>query len=774
MFGFEISETVPDFDSYLERIHPEDRHLVQNVLIKMSQGEEPLPQEYRSNPAFGPMRYFSPTVYTQKDKTGRPIRFIGTLLDITERKHVENALRSSEERMRLTLQTTSDGFWIVDPNGNFREVNKAYCDLSGYSHEELLQMRITDVEAVESQKDTTERIQRIQKEGSDRFETRHRRKDGSEFDVEVSVNLLSESGLMVCFCRDITERKRAEREIQQRNVDLTLIMSLNEAANRGEDMETIIKSFLHSLCELFGGEDADIFLLSPDKKYLEMSYTTTSRSLIEKIETLLGTSIPKIRIPLSKSPFLKSLLANQQGTILNDPQDIQQYVTAYAETIFLPNFLRPTIKTLVPKIFGLLKIRSNISVPMISNGEAIGLLDIANRDFFTEEDLARVRNITNQITSTILRKRAETNVRKQLRRITALNEIDRAISASLDMRLSLDVLLGEVITQLEVDAAAVLLLNPVDQHLEFAAGRGFRSSNISKTRMQLGQGFAGIAGFERKVVHVDNLPEAGKLFVRAELLKDENFIEYFGAPLIAKGVLKGVLEIFNRTPLATDADWLYYLETLGGQAAIAVDNAQLFEAIQQTNQELTSAYDATIAGWSHAMDLRDKETEGHTQRVTEMTVQLAERMGISKQEQVQIRRGALLHDIGKLGVPDHILLKPGKLTDEEWHIMRQHPTYAYEMLLPIYYLRPALAIPYCHHEKWDGSGYPRQLKGNEIPLPARIFAVVDVWDALRSDRPYRDGWSAEKTRDHIRAESGKHFDPQVVEEFLKMINETKR
>jgi putative nucleotidyltransferase with HDIG domain len=241
--------------------------------------------------------------------------------------------------------------------------------------------------------------------------------------------------------------------------------------------------------------------------------------------------------------------------------------------------------------------------------------------------------------------------------------------------------------------------------------------------------------------------------------------------LIAKGQLKGVLEIFNREALNPDPEWLDYLETLGRQAAIAIENAQLFEGLQKSNQELFMAYDATIAGWSHAMDLRDKETEGHTQRVSELTLKLAERMGISQQEQVHIRRGALLHDIGKLGVPDQILLKPGKLTEEEWVIMRKHPTYALEMLMPIYYLRPALDIPYCHHEKWDGTGYPRGLKGEEIPLAARIFAVVDVWDALRSDRPYRDGWSPKKTRDYILAESGKHFEPKVVEIFMELLEE---
>lgn len=192
------------------------------------------------------------------------------------------------------------------------------------------------------------------------------------------------------------------------------------------------------------------------------------------------------------------------------------------------------------------------------------------------------------------------------------------------------------------------------------------------------------------------------------------------------------------------------------------------KSLEETHKQLLLAYDETIEGWSLAMDLRDKETEGHTRRVTDLTMKLAEAYGIRGEELVQIRRGALLHDIGKLGIPDSILLKPDKLTDEEWDFMRQHPQLAYDMLHPIDYLHPALDIPLCHHEKWDGTGYPRGLKGEEIPLAARLFAVVDVWDALTSNRPYRRAWDKEKAMAFIREQAGKHFDPKAVAVFLEV------
>ncbi|HRK90192.1 MAG TPA: PAS domain S-box protein [Anaerolineales bacterium] len=759
MIGKTLQELFPD--QYKEAIPLPVREVCEQKRGKTFEAES----------RFGPGRWFRISIQPVSDAGGKVTHVTINTMDITERKLSEIAIRESEERMRLTLQTTSDGFWIVDTNGRFKEVNQAYCSMSGYSREEILSMGVLDVEALETGDEIRGRIERIQTREHDRFETRHRRKDGNLFDVDVSVNLLENTGLFICFCRDITERKLAEREIQQRNKDLTLITALNDAANREEELESVVQTFAQATSEMFGARNTTLYLLSHDEQYLEMYSSALSRQTVERIERLIGTSIPKVRIRLSDSPFLQGLLSNRNGSITAAPQDIKQWVVEFAKNASMPPALRTLAQTLVPQIYKIINIHSIISVPMVASGRTIGMVGMSSSGEFKQEDLERVRKIIQQITTVILRKRAETNVRRQLRRITALNEIDRAISASLDMSLSLDVLLGEVTAQLDVDAACVLLLNPVDQVLEFKAGRGFRSSAIRRSRLRLGQGFAGQAGLERKVVHVPNLGEAGPLFIRAELLKEEQFIEYFGVPLIAKGVLKGVLEIFNRQALSPEPDWLHYLETLGGQAAIAVDSAQLFESMQMSNQELITAYDATITGWSHAMDLRDKETEGHTQRVTELTLKLAKHLGVSDQEQVQMRRGALLHDIGKLGVPDHILLKPGKLTDEEWELMRQHPEYAYKMLLPIHYLRPALDIPYCHHEKWDGTGYPRGLKGEQIPLPARIFAVVDVWDALRSDRPYRKGWATEKIREYILAESGKHFDPQVVQAFMELLDE---
>jgi HD-GYP domain-containing protein (c-di-GMP phosphodiesterase class II) len=412
-------------------------------------------------------------------------------------------------------------------------------------------------------------------------------------------------------------------------------------------------------------------------------------------------------------------------------------------------------------------------IPLETQQKPVGVWLFGRRDpddFYPLGDVLLLRTLANQAALAVENARLFEDASRRLERLQVLRHIDLTLTASLDLRVTLNALLEQITSRLRVDAADILLLNRRTQMLGFAAGRGFRTRALQHTQLRLGESHAGLAALERRVIHISDLRQSAGDLSRAPLLSAEGFVVYYGAPLITKGQVAGVLEIFHRSLLSSNPEWMEFLDSLAGQAAIAIDNAAMFEDVQRSNLELSLAYDTTLEGWSHALELRDQETQGHTERVTEMTLQLARAMGAFTEEALtHVRRGVLLHDIGKMAVPDGILLKPGPLTDEEWAVMRKHPTHAYEMLSPIAFLRPALDIPYCHHEKWDGTGYPRGLRGEEIPLAARIFAAVDVWDALTSDRPYRSAWPPEKVRQHIRALAGTHFDPQVVEVFLRAV-----
>ncbi|MEW6718147.1 MAG: GAF domain-containing protein [Chloroflexota bacterium] len=417
-------------------------------------------------------------------------------------------------------------------------------------------------------------------------------------------------------------------------------------------------------------------------------------------------------------------------------------------------------------------LRSRINLPLSVEGEVLGALNLAwlSPAGYEPNQIPMLMQIANSLALAVRKSRLFEDAQRRLKQVQALHEIDRAIAGSLSLPITLDVLLDQTIAQLAVDAACVLLFNPHTYSLEYSSGRGFHTSALQHTHLRVGEGHAGKVALERRVIHIPDLNVSQTGFLRSPLLKSEGFVTYVGVPLIAKGQIKGVLEIFHRQPFDPDQEWWDFLETLAGQAAVAIDNATLFSDLQHSNVELALAYDNTLEGWARALELRDRETEGHTRRVVEMTLRLSRAMGISNEEIAHIRRGILLHDIGKMGVPDSILLKPGPLTDEEWEIMHRHPVHAYEMLSAISFLRPALDIPYCHHEKWDGSGYPRGLKGEQIPLPARVFAIVDVWDALNSDRPYRKAWPNKEVIEYIREQSGKHFDPNIVEVFLELLN----
>ncbi len=415
------------------------------------------------------------------------------------------------------------------------------------------------------------------------------------------------------------------------------------------------------------------------------------------------------------------------------------------------------------------ELTSIIGLPLSLQGETIGILWIGRNESFSDEELRILTALADIAASAIRRTTLNDQTTRQLQQLASLHDIDLAITGSSDIKVTLDFLLGSALTQLEMDGAIIQSLNPFSQTLNCVTSRGIYDTRILRSFSRMGDDLAGICALERRLIQEPNLERAAAHSQRARLFKDAGFNSYYAIPLIAKGQVKGVLEVFSQTPYKVTNDWVNFFTMLSTQAAIAIDNGELFENLQRSNMDLMVAYDSTLEGWAKALELRDEETEGHARRVTEMTERLAIAVGVQGQELNNIRRGALLHDIGKMGIPDQILLKPGPLNDEEWKIMRTHPELAYKLIAPISFLRSAIDIPYCHHEKWDGSGYPRKLHGEEIPLSARLFAIVDVWDALSSDRPYRKAWDDQRVNEYLLSQAGSHFDPAILKVFLSQV-----
>jgi PAS domain S-box-containing protein len=536
----------------------------------------------------------------------------------------------------------------------------------------------------------------------------------------------------------VIERARLYEETRQRMDELEAVSRVSGALREAQSLQQILDKLLDETLATLGADSGGIWLHDPPSQQLR---------------------------PAASRGWFADLL--EHGLPANE--GIAGATFAGAEAVVSREFRsdprsRVAAGDQLPEGWG------GACVPLRTSAEVVGVLFVSVRlpREIENQELRLLNTLAEIGGNAIHRTRLHEQTESQLMEAEALRDVERAVASSFDLSLTLGLVSKHATQLLGADASAVLVLSASTHDLEYAAWCGFHSRAPVRTRLGLAGSLAGRVAMERRMISVADPTHKGESGQCPSFYAAEGFVSYCGVPIIAKGALKGVLEVLHRSHLDAGPHWPELLTTLAGQAAIAIDNNSLFDGLQRSNAELTMAYEATLEGWSRALDLRDRETEGHSQRVTEMAVRLAITMGVPDADLVHVRRGALLHDIGKLGVPDQILLKPGKLTDEEWVIMRGHPLLAYDLLAPITYLNPALDIPYCHHEKWDGTGYPRQLRGEEIPLPARIFSVVDVWDALGSDRPYRPAWPREKIMAYMREQSGLHFDPRILAAFLTM------
>ncbi|MBI4842851.1 MAG: PAS domain S-box protein [Nitrospirae bacterium] len=758
------------------------------------------------------------------------IRVDKVLRDIAKDKviaTVDKVLQESETKVKSILAASPTGIALLK-NGVISWASIKFADMTGYQEDQITgrEFRMFYENDEEYRRVNDIIYQGIEEKGRGETDTRYRRADGSVIDVNIQASPLEPSNMgkgIIFSSLDITDRKRAEKELAEsrqdwmdvfnnvvdmitvHDIDFNIIRA-NKAAEKIlglpllSDLKAKCFRFYHgTACPPEGcpscnclntGESASFELFEPHlNKFIEiraMPRFNAEKKIIGLIHVVRDmTERKKMEEGLFESEErLRSIIDSATDAVISiDASGKIIFFNSTTENLFgysADELAGRNISMLMPGRFhdahakGIKRVSEGGEEKVLGKTVEMAGLRKGGSEFPAEITLAKWRArdelfFTGIIRDITERHRADELLQRQLKRINALHSMDMAITSSLDLRVTLDVFLEQVVTQLEIDAAAVLLFNDVLQTLDYYVNRGFRSKALKHTKLKIGESNAGLAARERRVVYLPDLSRDTNSFKASKHFSEENFVSYFAVPLAAKGQIKGVLELFHRTRFEADEDWLDFLVAIATQAAIAIDDSMLFQDLQRYNINLKLAYDSTIEGWAHALDLRDKETEGHSRRVTDITVAMAREMGIEEDEMVHIRRGALLHDIGKMGIPDRILLKPGKLTDEEWVIMRNHTQLAFEMLSRIDYLNPALDIPVYHHEKWDGSGYPKGIKGNEIPLAARIFAIVDVWDALSSDRPYRDSWPEKDVVDYLKTNSGTHFDPEVVEVFLSKV-----
>jgi PAS domain S-box-containing protein len=642
------------------------------------------------------------------------------------------------------LATALDAIIMADRTGRIIEFNPAAEEIFGYTRQEVISRPLMECVIPDRYREAHATGMRQFAEcghgklPGKRIEVVAMRKGGEEFPVELTVSRIEHDGNVVftAFIRDITERARAnerltvlqeqlERRVEERTAALTAeIAERRQAEERLRQSQRMLELVMDTIPQV-------IFWKDRNSQYLGCNRNFAHAAGVSSPDEIVGKTDYEMPWTKEESDFYRSCDKRIMDTNTPEFRIRETQLTADGQ------------QTIV---------ETNKAPLHDDAGNVIGILG-------TYEDITERVRVDDTVRD------LNQALERRLSHLQCLRQIDLSISGNAGLLGTLELVTGIAVSQLDVDAACILLLD--DDVLRYGAGTGFFTSAVRRTEIEIGQRHTGRAGLGQ-IVKV-NLKDSNSS--RAELLADERFVSYFGVPLVARGKVHGVLDVYHRSDVAPDNEWMDFLETLAGQAAIAIENATLLADLQHSNAELVLAYDRTIEGWSRALDLRDNETEGHTQRVTALTLKLASHYGIPENELMHIKRGALLHDIGKMGIPDHILLKPGPLTPEEWEIMRLHPVYAKDLLEPIDFLQPAIDIPYCHHEKWDGTGYPRGLRGEDIPLSARLFAIVDVWDALRSDRPYRAAWSRERTIDHILSLSGTHFEPAVVETFLSLVVE---
>jgi PAS domain S-box-containing protein len=732
--------------------------------------------------------------------------------DITERKKADEELL----KFKLGIERSADAIFITDPQGVIVYTNPAFERIYGYTQSEAMGRTPRILKSGVVPPDQNQRFwATLHNKDIVAGESINQTKDGRLITIEGSNNpILDAADNIIGFLgvhRDITERKRAEEQVRNSEKrfhaliehgrdNISLLAADGTLLWESPSVDSILgyapnKFVRHNIFELMHPDDqawtsntyaqvvqspgniqeGTFRLLHADSTWRWIECTATNLLNEPSVQAIV-INYRDITERKRAEEALQESEEKYRGLVQGSPDAIVIYVDgnivfanpACAELLrasSVGNLLGRAVIELIHPDY-----REFVTRRMIAARKEGKMLPLAEEKFIrfdgtavdvevkaipiTFEKKSAVQIIARDITE---RKQRE----NELQAITSLSAALRNAPTRAEM---LPVIVEQLSRLLHCDTISVEIIDPTTNESVIEAAIGAWNSTVG-FRQPPGTGVNAIISKTRRPHHNNNIKGRSRKSVSAYPMK--NIHASVGIPLIAQDRVIGFLWMGHSKEIAENK--IHLLAAIADIAANAIHRATLHEQTQKDAADLARAYDTTLEGWGHALELRDHGTEGHTRRVVQMTLDLARTLGIGEGELENIRRGALLHDIGKMGIPDSILLKPGPLDEREWEIMHQHPEYAYKLLESIEYLHPVLDIPYCHHERWDGSGYPRGLKGEEIPLQARIFAVVDVWDALTSDRPYRLSWSKKRALAYIAEQSRKNFDPAIVEAFLKII-----
>ena len=712
---------------------PEDRDFYNSENNRTNQTLENFDLEYRITTNDGRIIWLRDISRVAYDDEQKPLYWQGVLLDITEQKNAVQTQLLEERRFRAILENITDAISLLTADGRVLYQSPTIEKVLGFTSEERLGQN--GLELVH--RDDIPRIMSEYKTLAENPElniittARARHRNGEYRWLEViGTNRLNDPAIqaLVVNFRDITERVRAVDRMNRQLVELTTLHSVANAVVEINDIDEVIEQTTMIVSDNLYPDNCGILLLNNTGDALQPHVSYRGENPEKR----------RAAIPLSIG-IAGKVASDGKSARINDVSEESAYIEVTSG------------------------VHSELCVPIRVNEKIIGVFNVESIKIgaFDEEDERLLNTLAGTLGTAIERIRLFNTEKERRQEAEKLREAATIVSSSLELSHVLHSILDSLQSVVPYKSASILLRE--SEHVRIAA-----ANNLPNQEQALDQIFL-----------LEDINTSRKPLILNDAQKDTRFMKWaadfvrgwMGVPMIAHGQLLGYIILDSVNPDTYNTTMASLAEAFANQAAIAIENAQLFENLQKSNLELSRAYDTTLEGWGNALELRDRETQGHTRRVADLTLELARRLGCSDEEQLRIRRGVLVHDIGKMGVPDSILNKKGPLTKKERAEMRKHPQYAFDLLYPIAYLRPAIEIPYCHHERWDGTGYPRGLKGEQIPWAARIFTVVDVWDALCSDRPYRKHWPRKKIVNYIHENEGIHFDPKIAQTFLKMMRD---